>query len=149
MISVALLVILFSVQRYATSKVGFALGPSLLVWFCCLGGIGIYNLSLFGPTAFKAFNPLYIIYYFGRNPFQAWLSLGGCLLCATGNDHSLLIYNQLNAQLFLSYSLCWISLLLIFLNELGFPFVIVHCSELCLKYLSKKHFFFLIQKTHF
>ncbi|KAG2574616.1 hypothetical protein PVAP13_7KG345000 [Panicum virgatum] len=86
MISVALLVILFSVQRYATSKVGFALGPSLLVWFCCLGGIGIYNLSLFGPTAFKAFNPLYIIYYFGRNPFQAWLSLGGCLLCATGSE---------------------------------------------------------------
>ncbi|XP_039819547.1 probable potassium transporter 15 isoform X4 [Panicum virgatum] len=86
MISVALLVILFSVQRYATSKVGFALGPSLLVWFCCLGGIGIYNLSLFGPTAFMAFNPLYIIYYFGRNPFQAWLSLGGCLLCATGSE---------------------------------------------------------------
>ena len=105
MISVALLVILFSVQRYATSKVGFALGPSLLVWFCCLGGIGIYNLSLFGPTAFKAFNPLYIIYYFGRNPFQAWLSLGGCLLCATGNNHSLLIYNQLNAQPFFLFVL--------------------------------------------
>ncbi|CAL5025508.1 unnamed protein product [Urochloa decumbens] len=86
MISVALLVILFSLQRYATSKVGFALGPSLLVWFCCLGGIGLYNLSLYGPTAFKAFNPLYIIYYFGRNPFQAWLSLGGCLLCATGSE---------------------------------------------------------------
>ncbi|WVZ87070.1 hypothetical protein U9M48_033765 [Paspalum notatum var. saurae] len=56
MISVALLVILFSVQ------------------------------SLYGPTAFKAFNPLYIIHYFGRNPFQAWLSLGGCLLCATGSE---------------------------------------------------------------
>ncbi|XP_066345840.1 probable potassium transporter 15 [Miscanthus floridulus] len=86
MISVALLIVLFSVQRYATSKVGFAIGPSLLLWFCCLGGIGIYNLSLYGPTAFKAFNPLYIIYYFGRNPFQAWLSLGGCLLCATGSE---------------------------------------------------------------
>lgn len=117
MISVALLIVLFSVQRYATSKVGFAVGPSLLLWFCCLGGIGIYNLSLYGPTAFKAFNPLYIIYYFGRNPFQAWLSLGGCLLCATGNHLSLFIYNnQLNVQHFfffwlLSYSLCWISLL--------------------------------------
>ncbi|KAL6652048.1 hypothetical protein ACP70R_010973 [Stipagrostis hirtigluma subsp. patula] len=86
MISVALLVILYSVQRYATSKMGFAIGPSLLIWFCCLGGIGIYNLSLYGPTAFKAFNPLYIIYYFGRNPFEAWLSLGGCFLCATGSE---------------------------------------------------------------
>uniref|UniRef100_A0A0E0KV13 Potassium transporter n=1 Tax=Oryza punctata TaxID=4537 RepID=A0A0E0KV13_ORYPU len=86
MISVALLVILYSVQRYATSKMGFALGPSLLIWFCCLGGIGIYNLSTYGPAAFKAFNPLYIIYYFGRNPFQAWLSLAGCILCATGSE---------------------------------------------------------------
>ncbi|KAL6843720.1 hypothetical protein ACP4OV_026291 [Aristida adscensionis] len=86
MISVALLVILYSLQRYATSKMGFAIGPSLLVWFCCLGGIGIYNLSLYGPTAFKAFNPLYIIHYFGRNPFQAWLSVGGCILCATGSE---------------------------------------------------------------
>uniref|UniRef100_A0A0D9W9A6 Potassium transporter n=2 Tax=Leersia perrieri TaxID=77586 RepID=A0A0D9W9A6_9ORYZ len=86
MISVALLVILYSVQRYATSKMGFAIGPSLLIWFCCLGGIGIYNLSTYGPAAFKAFNPLYIIYYFGRNPFQAWLSLAGCLLCATGSE---------------------------------------------------------------
>ena len=29
-----------------------------------------------------------------------------------------------------------------FKNELRFPFVIVHCSELCLKYLSKKTFLF-------
>jgi K+ transporter len=117
MISVALLVVLFSVQRYATSKVGFAIGPSLLLWFCCLGGIGIYNLSLYGPTAFKAFNPLYIIYYFGRNPFQAWLSLGGCLLCATGNHHSLLIYNQLNVQHFFLLVVVLFILLNIFIIE--------------------------------
>jgi KUP system potassium uptake protein len=84
MISVAFLVILFSVQKYATSKVGFAIGPALFIWFCCLGGIGIYNLSKYGITVFKAFNPVYIIVYFKRNSFHAWLALGGCLLCATG-----------------------------------------------------------------
>jgi K+ transporter len=129
MISVALLVVLFSVQRYATSKVGFAIGPSLLLWFCCLGGIGIYNLSLYGPTAFKAFNPLYIIYYFGRNPFQAWLSLGGCLLCATGNHHSLLIYNQLNVQHFFPFGCRLIHFVgylyyQAFINEIRFSSVI-------------------------
>ncbi|KQJ84504.1 probable potassium transporter 15 isoform X2 [Brachypodium distachyon] len=86
MISIALLVVLYSLQRYATSKIGFIVGPCLLIWFCCLGGIGIYNLSRYGPAAFKAFNPLYIIHFFGRNPFKAWLSLGGCLLCATGSE---------------------------------------------------------------
>lgn len=85
MISVAFLVILFSIQKYATSKMGFAIGPALFLWFCCLGGIGIYNLAKYGVTVFKAFNPVYIIVYFKRNSFHSWLALGGCLLCATGS----------------------------------------------------------------
>jgi K+ transporter len=41
MITVAFLIVLFSVQRFSTSKVGLAVGPALFIWFCCLGGIGI------------------------------------------------------------------------------------------------------------
>lgn len=83
-ISVGFLVILFSVQRFGTSKVGLAVGPALFIWFCSLGGIGIYNLMKYGTTALRAFNPVYIYYFFERNTTQAWMSLGGCLLCATG-----------------------------------------------------------------
>ncbi|KAJ3698504.1 hypothetical protein LUZ61_002209 [Rhynchospora tenuis] len=86
MISLAFLVILFSVQKYATSKVGFVIGPALFLWFCCLGGIGIYNLAKYGITVFKAFNPFYIFLYFKRNSFHAWVALGGCLLCVTGSE---------------------------------------------------------------
>ncbi|PIA55208.1 hypothetical protein AQUCO_00800141v1 [Aquilegia coerulea] len=86
MISAALLVVLFSVQKYGTSKVGLAVGPSLLIWFCCLAGIGIYNLIKFDTGVLRAFNPVHIYYYFERNSMQAWLSLGGCLLCATGSE---------------------------------------------------------------
>ncbi|XP_010914336.1 potassium transporter 7 isoform X2 [Elaeis guineensis] len=86
MISVAFLVILFSVQKYGTSKVGLAVGPALLVWLCSLGGIGVYNLIKYGVTVLRAFNPVHIYYYFERNLTQAWLSLGGCLLCATGSE---------------------------------------------------------------
>ncbi|XP_058086095.1 potassium transporter 7 isoform X2 [Magnolia sinica] len=86
MISVAVLVILFSVQRFGTSKVGLAVGPALFVWFCCLGGIGIYNLIKCDSSVLKAFNPVHIYYFFKRNSTQAWLSLGGCLLCATGSE---------------------------------------------------------------
>jgi K+ transporter len=84
MITVAFLIVLFSVQRFGTSKVGLAVGPALFVWFCCLGGIGIYNLLNYGYEALRAFNPVYIYLFFKSNPSQAWLSLGGCLLCATG-----------------------------------------------------------------
>ncbi|KAL5659030.1 hypothetical protein ACJX0J_032193, partial [Zea mays] len=86
MITVAFLIVLFSLQRFGTSKVGLAVGPALFVWFCCLAGIGMYNLRVYGPEVLQAFNPVYIYYYFERNPTEAWMSLGGCLLCATGSE---------------------------------------------------------------
>ncbi|XP_071736908.1 potassium transporter 7-like [Rutidosis leptorrhynchoides] len=86
MISVAYLVILFSVQKYGTSKMGLVIGPALFLWFCSLGGIGIYNLVKHDCSVVKAFNPIHIYYYFKRNTYKAWYSLGGCLLCATGSE---------------------------------------------------------------
>ena len=84
MISVAFLVILFSVQKYGTSKVGIVVGPTLFVWFCSLAGIGIYNLLKYDTHVLRAFNPIHIYYFFKRNSTKAWYSLGGCLLCVTG-----------------------------------------------------------------
>ncbi|KAG6536689.1 hypothetical protein ZIOFF_001749 [Zingiber officinale] len=86
MISIASLIVLFSVQRFGTSKVGLAVGPALFIWFCSLGGFGIYNLLKYGTFVLRAFNPLYIYYYYKRNPTEAWLSLGGCVLCITGSE---------------------------------------------------------------
>ncbi|XP_010315096.1 potassium transporter 7-like [Solanum lycopersicum] len=86
MISVACLVILFSVQKYGTSKVGLVVGPALFIWFCSLGGIGVYNLIKYDSHVWRAFNPVHIYYYFKRNSAKAWYSLGGCLLCATGSE---------------------------------------------------------------
>ncbi|XP_051132626.1 potassium transporter 7-like [Andrographis paniculata] len=85
-ISVAFLVVLFSVQRYGTSKMGLVVGPALLIWFCSLAGIGVYNLIKYDTGVLRAFNPAHIYYYFKRNSTKAWYSLGGCLLCATGSE---------------------------------------------------------------
>ncbi|KAC9592596.1 hypothetical protein E3N88_45593 [Mikania micrantha] len=84
MIAVAYLIVLFSVQRIGTSKIGLAIGPVLFIWFCSLGGIGICNLVRHDSSVLKAFNPVHIYYYFKRDSTKAWYSLGGCLLCATG-----------------------------------------------------------------
>ncbi|MED6170350.1 Potassium transporter 7 [Stylosanthes scabra] len=86
MISVACLIILFSVQKYGTSKVGLAVGPALFIWFCSLAGIGIYNLLTYDTSVLRAFNPIHIYYFFARNSTKAWYSLGGCILCATGSE---------------------------------------------------------------
>ncbi|XP_071715334.1 potassium transporter 7-like [Rutidosis leptorrhynchoides] len=86
MISVAYLIVLFSVQRIGTSKIGLAIGPTLFLWFCSLGGIGIYNLVKHDSSVLKAFNPVHIYYYFNRSSTKAWYSLGGCILCVTGSE---------------------------------------------------------------
>ncbi|XP_011004983.1 PREDICTED: potassium transporter 7-like [Populus euphratica] len=86
MISVAFLVILFSVQKFGTSKVGLVVGPALFIWFCSLAAIGIYNLVKYDSSVLRAFNPVHIYYFFKRNSTKAWRALGGCLLCATGSE---------------------------------------------------------------
>ncbi|CAI0448455.1 unnamed protein product [Linum tenue] len=86
MISIAFLVILFSVQKFGTSKVGLAVGPALFLWFCSLAGIGIYNLVKYDSSVLRAFNPVHIYYFFKRDSAKAWRALGGCLLCATGSE---------------------------------------------------------------
>ncbi|XP_059295287.1 potassium transporter 5-like [Lycium ferocissimum] len=85
-ISVAILVLLFTFQRFGTDKVGYIFAPIICVWFSLNAGIGIYNFLKHDPTVIKAFNPKYIIDYFTRNKKDAWISLGGIVLSITGTE---------------------------------------------------------------
>lgn len=76
---------LFSVQRFGTDKVGYSFAPIILLWFLCIGGIGFYNLIKYDVGVLRAFYPKYIVDYFKRNGKDAWISLGGILLCFTGD----------------------------------------------------------------
>lgn len=86
MISVAILVILFSVQRFGTQKVGYSFAPAILIWYLFISFIGIYNIAKHDTSVFKAFYPKYIFDYFRRNSKQGWISLGGIVLCITGTE---------------------------------------------------------------
>uniref|UniRef100_A0A0D9VGG0 Potassium transporter n=1 Tax=Leersia perrieri TaxID=77586 RepID=A0A0D9VGG0_9ORYZ len=85
-ISVAILFVLFSVQRFGTDKVGYTFAPVISVWFVLIAGIGVYNLAVHEITILRAFNPKYIVDYFRRNGKEAWVSLGGVVLCITGTE---------------------------------------------------------------
>lgn len=85
-ISVAILIILFSAQRFGTDKVGYSFAPIVSIWFLMNAGIGVYNFIKYDPTVIKAVNPWYIIQYFKRNGKDAWVSLGGVVLCVTGTE---------------------------------------------------------------
>lgn len=85
-IAVAILIILFLVQRFGTDHVGYAFSPFILIWFLLIWGIGLYNLVKYDPGVLPAFYPKYIIDYFRRDAKKAWISLGGVMLCITGNE---------------------------------------------------------------
>ncbi|KAK1682269.1 hypothetical protein QYE76_043117 [Lolium multiflorum] len=85
-ITVAILVALFAVQRFGTDKVGYFFAPVVILWLLLIGGVGVYNLVKHDIGVLRAFNPKYIADYFRRNKKDAWVSLGGILLCFTGTE---------------------------------------------------------------
>lgn len=85
-ISAVILILLFSVQRFGTDKVGASFAPIILVWFAFLFVIGLYDLFKYDATVLQAFNPWYIVKYFIRNGKDAWISLGGVVMCITGTE---------------------------------------------------------------
>ncbi|KAL0385571.1 UNVERIFIED_CONTAM: putative potassium transporter 12 [Sesamum radiatum] len=84
--SIVILIGLFSIQRFGTSKVGFMFAPALALWFFSLGAIGIYNMFKYDITVLKAVNPFYIYLFFKKNSANGWSALGGCVLCITGAE---------------------------------------------------------------
>ncbi|XP_061986390.1 putative potassium transporter 12 isoform X2 [Populus nigra] len=85
-VSIIILVGLFSIQQFGTGKVGFLFAPVLGLWFFSLGSIGIYNLVKHDSSVIKALNPAYIYFFFKKNSSAAWSALGGCVLCITGAE---------------------------------------------------------------
>jgi KUP system potassium uptake protein len=83
-ISVGILIILFQIQRFGTDKIGYSFAPIIIIWFFFIGFIGLYNFVKYDPGVIKAVNPMYIVQYFKRNKKDAWVSLGGVILCLTG-----------------------------------------------------------------
>ncbi|KAM1300306.1 hypothetical protein EV2_011952 [Malus domestica] len=85
-VSIVILLVLFSIQRFGTGKVGVMFSPILALWFFSLASIGIYNLVKYDVTVLRAFNPAYIYFFFKKNNKEAWFALGGCVLCITGAE---------------------------------------------------------------
>ncbi len=84
-ITIAILVGLFSVQKYGTDAVGKIFGPLTLFWFLTLGGLGIYNI-LQEPAVLMSVNPYYAFQFFLENQWNGFLVLGSVFLVVTGGE---------------------------------------------------------------
>lgn len=93
-ISCAILVVLFLVQPFGTSKLGSTFAPIVMLWLLFNGIFGIYNLVEHDHSVLKAFSPKFAFAFFTRNGQEAWKSLGGILLAFTGTLHKLSLFYQ-------------------------------------------------------
>lgn len=86
LVSVVILVLLFLLQNFGTSKVSFLFSPIMVMWFSSTAIIGAYNIGAHYPGVFKALSPYYIFYFFAENHKQGWVMLGAVFLCVTGAE---------------------------------------------------------------
>ena len=82
-ISIALLLVLFLMQRRGTRVVGRFFGPVMLVWFVVLALLGIIEIVQ-QPAILKAINPYYGIALLTAEPVKGVALLGAVVLVVTG-----------------------------------------------------------------
>ena len=83
-ITLAIITIIFFVQRFGTECIGKSFGVFMLLWFLLLGIVGIISITYY-PLILKAFNPYYAVILLAKSP-QWFLILGAVFLCTTGAE---------------------------------------------------------------
>ncbi|XP_074294296.1 putative potassium transporter 17 isoform X2 [Silene latifolia] len=85
-LSAVILIFLFLLQKYGTSRVSFLFSPIMGMWTLTTPLVGIYSIFKHYPGIFKALSPHHIVMFFLRNGKIGWMCLGGTVLCITGSE---------------------------------------------------------------
>lgn len=83
-IVIAIISVIFFLQRFGSQKVGNAFGPIMTIWFSLLLILGISQIAV-NPSVIKALNPYYAYELLANYPNGFWL-LGAVFLCTTGAE---------------------------------------------------------------
>jgi KUP system potassium uptake protein len=84
-ITLAIVLVLFSLQRRGTEKVGRIFGPITIVWFLAIAALGLVQIARH-PVVLQALNPYWAVHFFVQHGVAAWLSLGAVVLAVTGGE---------------------------------------------------------------
>jgi KUP system potassium uptake protein len=84
-VSLLILFILFSVQRFGTGRVGTAFGPIMALWFIVIAVLGVLEIAR-EPRILLALNPWHGIQFFQANGRIGFLTLGAVVLAVTGAE---------------------------------------------------------------
>ncbi|MDE2004481.1 MAG: potassium transporter Kup [Betaproteobacteria bacterium] len=84
-VSVAILVLLFGIQRKGTARLGAVFGPVMLLWFIALAVLGVLEIARH-PAVLAALDPVYAARFAGANPGTAFVAMGAVVLAVTGTE---------------------------------------------------------------
>jgi KUP system potassium uptake protein len=84
-IGVAILVVLFLVQRFGTHQVGRLFGPVMLLWFVVLAALGLPWIFA-RPGILLALSPSYAFAFVVDHPYVAFVAMGAVVLAITGAE---------------------------------------------------------------
>jgi KUP system potassium uptake protein len=84
-LSLAVLVGLFAVQRFGTGAVGWLFGPVILLFFAVIAVAGLSQV-IQHPGVIQGLSPVWAVRFVADHGVQAWLTLGGVVLCCTGAE---------------------------------------------------------------
>jgi KUP system potassium uptake protein len=84
-LTLAILIVLFAVQRTGTGRVSAFFGPITALWFLVLGVSGLYWLA-HEPTVLAAINPYYGLRFLFTHKLVAFVTLGAVFLSVTGAE---------------------------------------------------------------
>lgn len=85
-ITIAILVGLFSIQKFGTHKIGQLFGPVMLVWFGTIGFFGLASV-ISSPAILASLNPWYALGFLTSHSLSTiLLILGSVMLVITGGE---------------------------------------------------------------
>src|SRR5690242_164384 len=84
-LTLAVLILLFVLQRHGTGRVGGLFGPIIILWFSAIGLVGLAEITR-NPAILKALNPVYAIGLIVVDPWQSFVLLGSVVLAVTGAE---------------------------------------------------------------
>ena len=84
-VTIAVLAVLFSIQRFGTHVIGRVFGPVMVVWFGVIAAAGLGRIVAH-PAVLKAISPSYGVAFFSAHPKVAFISLGAIVLTITGAE---------------------------------------------------------------
>jgi KUP system potassium uptake protein len=84
-IAVAILIVVFAIQKQGTHRVGGLFGPVMVLWFVVIAALGI-TWMVRHPIVLTAVDPRHAIAFFGDHCWHGFAVLGAVFLVVTGGE---------------------------------------------------------------